>query len=444
MLGSRGTREVFPGRVTRAGAAGTLSACATSPGPGAAGLVADQLLAGTWIFLFLWLVLIAYLVPDGRPLTDRWRRWMQFGLLGAVLFLVGSAGDRDGFRADHGGVDPPLALPPPGLSGLLGALGLVLVVLLFLGSALAVRARLRVSTGQVRLQLMWVLVGALAVPIGLVVLWVGYFVLGGSAWVADLTLTAVGVAMPVTIAIAILRHRLFDIRVVLSRALVYGTLLSGVLVLYALLLLGAERLGGNGTAGGLLAVAVVAVAVHPVYSWLLQRVERWVYGYRSQPQQALRLLADRAEAAGSEELDDALTQAVAEALHVDRVWVDGGAEDGEAHVVRTPLLHRDEYPATWPSRYHRAVGCPWRTLPCSATSRGTRRSSCVTGDRSTSCASPGCASWRPGRRSAAGSARTCTTASVRRWLPSCSSSTRRSPAPTTQNALLSWPSRATR
>ena len=82
------------------------------------------------------------------------------------------------------------------------------------------------------------------------------------------TLTIVSVALPTTIAIAILRHQLFDIRLVLSRTLTYGSLVVGVVTSYALMLLAAQRLGGNGSAGGLLAVAVVAVAVQPAHSWL--------------------------------------------------------------------------------------------------------------------------------------------------------------------------------
>jgi hypothetical protein len=42
-----------------------------------AALVADQLLAGGWVFLFLWLVLIAYVLPDGRPLSIRWLLWVR-------------------------------------------------------------------------------------------------------------------------------------------------------------------------------------------------------------------------------------------------------------------------------------------------------------------------------------------------------------------------------
>ena len=39
----------------------------TSTSP--AGMVGDQLAAGAWVFLFLWLVLIAYLLPDGHTLS---------------------------------------------------------------------------------------------------------------------------------------------------------------------------------------------------------------------------------------------------------------------------------------------------------------------------------------------------------------------------------------
>ena len=311
-------------------------------GAGTVALVVDQVLAGSWIFLFLWLVLVAYLVPDGRPLSARWGYWLLLGLFGSVLFLVGAAGDRDGFRAEHGGLHPPLGWLPPTVSGVLGMIGLALMVLLFLGSALAVRARWRASTGVVRAQLMWLLVGALAVPVGLMVVWVNYFLLGQHEWLSDLTLSLVSVALPLTITIAILRYRLFDIQVVLSRALTYGVLVIGIVLLYASLLLGAERIGGSSTAGGLVAVAVVAVAVHPAYSWLRQRIERWVYGYRSQPQEALRILADRAEAAESDGLDAAVTDAVAEALRVDRVWVDSAAVDRGERVVRVPLAHRGE------------------------------------------------------------------------------------------------------
>jgi len=305
-------------------------------------LVADQLGIGSWIFLFLWLVLIAYLLPDGHPLSRHWRIWIEAGLAGAAVFLVGSAGDTGAFEQEHPDRELPVPWLPQVLSDTLGAIGLLLVVLFFFGSVVAVRSRLRRATGEARVQLLWLVWGALAVPAGLLIIWANHFVLGDHRWLTDAVLTAVSVALPTTIAIAILRHRLFDIQLVLSRTLTYGTLVVGVVGLYALLLLAAQQLVGNDTAGGLLAVAVVAVTVHPAYFWLRQRIERWVYGYRSQPQQALRLLADRAEAADPEALGASITEAVAEALSVEHVWVDTNGTASDDRVVRMPLVHRGE------------------------------------------------------------------------------------------------------
>lgn len=308
-----------------------------------ASLAADQLLAGSWVFFFLWLVLIAYLLPDGRPPSARWRYWIRAGVTGAGLLLVGAAGDRDTFIDEHGGAAPPLPWLPPVVSDLLGVAGLVLVVLLFFGSAIAVRSRLQRAGGETRLQLLWLVWGALAVPLGLLVLWSNYFLLGGQEWLSTAVLTGVSVALPAAIAAAILRHRLFDIQVVLSRTLIYGVLVAGVIACYGLLLYAAERVTGRSTVGGLVAVAAVAVAVHPAYVWLRLRIVRWVYGYRAQPHHALRLLADRAEAAAPDTLWAVVTEAVTEALRVERVWVEGDdATATDDPAVRVPLVHRGQ------------------------------------------------------------------------------------------------------
>jgi len=163
--------------------------------------------------------------------------------------------------------------------------------------------------------------GALSVPVALLIGWANYFLLGDGPFFTP-ALGLVAVALPVTIGIAILRHRLFDIRLVLSRTLTYLFLVLAIVAIYALLLLLTGQLFGDRTVGGLLAVGVVAVAVHPAYLSLRQRSERWVYGLRSDPRAAIRLMADRAEAADSDGLIAAVTDAVAVALKVNRVWVE--------------------------------------------------------------------------------------------------------------------------
>lgn len=300
------------------------------------GAVVDQLAAGSWVFLFLWLVLIAHLLPDGHAASRFWRRWVQAGLVGVVLFLVGAAGDAEGFRDAHEGADPPVPWLPEPVSGVLGATGLVLTVLLVFGSFFAVHTRLRRSAGEQRLQLLWLVWGALTVPIALLTGWAVHFLWSDSGeLVFDAALALSSVALPAAIGVASLRHRLFDIELVLSRTLTYLLLVMAVVSTYALLLMATDRVFGNGTVGGLIAVGVVAVAVHPAYSFLRRRIERWVYGLRSEPHAAIRLLADRADAADPGGLIDAVTAAVAEALRADQARI-GPVGSG------VPLLHRGE------------------------------------------------------------------------------------------------------
>jgi two-component system NarL family sensor kinase len=324
----------------------SFGALLTNPGTSMshAGMVVDQLAAGTWVFLFLWLVLIAYLVPDGHALSPGWRRFMLLGLAGVAAFLVGSAGDANGFREAHGGADPPVAWLPRPVSGILGLVGLLLTVMLFFGAVFAVRARLRRSSGDARLQLLWLVWGATSLPLALMLAWVGHFALGDNPWVVNAALALAGVALPVTIGIAILRYQLFDIQLVLSRTLTYGVLVGAVVGLYALLLFGAKRLLGDSTAGGVLAVALVAVAVQPAYSVLRRRIVRLVYGYRSDPTAALRRLGASLESADPLHVVETITASVADALKVDRVWVAarGDQPSDDPRVVRVPLIHRGD------------------------------------------------------------------------------------------------------
>ena len=92
------------------------------------GMVADQLMAGTWTLLFLWLVLIAYLLPDGHPASPRQRTWIRLGLVGNVIFWIGAAGDPSLFEPG------PLPVPwlPSVVSVAVGVVGLIWVVVVLL------------------------------------------------------------------------------------------------------------------------------------------------------------------------------------------------------------------------------------------------------------------------------------------------------------------------
>ena len=311
---------------------------------GSDGLVVEQLTAGMWVLPFLWIVLIAYLLPDGRTASSRWTWWLRITLAGVVLLLVGSAGDTQGFRDAHEGADPPLHWLPEPLSGLLGVIGLLSTVLFIFGGAVAVRSRLSRAEGDDRLRLLWLVWGSLSVPLALLGAWASHFLLPGDLLAADLALSVAAVGLPVTIGIAVLRHRLFDIQLVLSRTLTFTVLSVVVTGVYVGLLWVTDRLFGDGTVGGVAAVVVVAVIAAPLHGWIRRRTERWVYGYRSEPAAALRRLDANVERADPLQVVDTITDSIADALKVDRVWVepaDTPLSDDPA-TFRVPLVHRNE------------------------------------------------------------------------------------------------------
>ena len=306
-------------------------------GTGHAAVVADQLSAGAWPLMFLWLALIGYLLPTGVAPSAFWQRWIRVGLVGVVAFLVGAAGDADGFRQTHHGAALPLRWLPPGPSAVLGVTGLLAVLLLLFASPVAVALRLRRAWGEERLQLLWLVWGAATVPLPLLAGWTEYFLLGERLqWAFWAALTVSSITLPAAIGVAILRHRLFDIELVLSRTLTYGLLTVAVLAVYGGLLALTGRVFPTTSAAGLASVAVVAVTVQPVHSSVHRLVERWVYGLRSEPHLALRRLVDRADAADPTDLLAAAADTISEALRADEVRVAGPG-------AGVPLVHRGTY-----------------------------------------------------------------------------------------------------
>ena len=285
----------------------------------------------------MWLVLIAYLLPDGHAASSRQRTWIRLGLVGNVVFWVGAAGDPSLFEPDP----LPVAWLPTGVSSGVGVVGLIWVVVFFFGSVVSVLLRLRGSTGDDRLRLLWFLFGALSVPAALLLNWASYFFLDDPSPLAPFVGALVMCALPVAIGIAIVRTRLFDIELVLSRTLTYGVLTALVFGAYAGLLALAGSTFGNSTLGGICAIAVVAVAAAPTQRWLRDRIERWVYGYRSEPHRAIRMMSERVDAADPLDLLPAITDTVTEALSVQRAWFEqDGPSTPATNVVRAPLVHQ--------------------------------------------------------------------------------------------------------
>jgi two-component system, NarL family, sensor kinase len=401
-------------------------------------VVIAQLGMGSWVLLYVCLALIGYLFPDGRFLSRRWRRFVLACLVGHALFLIAAAFDVASFREEYPGVAPQIDGAQT-FANIGGVVGLLSVPLLLVGAVISVRARLRRATAEQRVQMLWFAWAALAIPGGLGVCWLDYWLTGGNGTLTLLGVTVTGSLLPLAIGIGILRHRLFDIELVLTRTLTYGTLTVLVIATYAIVLAGLGSVVDDRGAVGLVAVGIVAVVIQPVHSRVRRRVQHWVYGDRFDPYAALRRLSDRLEETLSPtQVIETVSSSVAEALRVEQVSVEldrdvvaratksGGIDrdSGRAEVVRAPLAYQGErfgdLVVVLPPGYVLSVSD--RQL-LDDLARQAASSSTPFTSRWT-CNTPGPAWSRRRRRSVAGCGATSMTGSDPRWPRSCSSSTR--------------------
>ena len=317
-----------------------------------AAAVETQISRGLWPTLYLCIMLVAYVFPTGHLLSRQWRRWVWTCLASYAVFVFAATFSGDKLPDPVKGMEPPLGHVTPWID-VLGVPALLMIMASLIGGAASARRRLKGAQGAERQQMLWFAWAALSVPAGLSLCWLDYALDGGAA-LTLLGVIMVGSVLPIGIGIAILRSQLFDIEVVLSRTLTYGALTALVVGVYAAVLLGVGALFDNRSLAGFIGVVVVAVAIQPVHARLRRRVDRWVYGDRSDPYAALRRLSDRLEAtADPGQAMRIVTTSIAEALRVDAVSVELDsvppadaapatvAPSGASSVVRVPLVHHE-------------------------------------------------------------------------------------------------------
>ena len=238
--------------------------------------------AGTVAFgvIFSYLFL---LFPDGRPPSPRWRPvvWSAGVALGLVM-ITSALKPR---LTDEAGEPVPQGAPrtvenPVGLDGagpLLHQIETTAIVLFVLVCVLPAVAslilRYRGSSGERRQQIKWLAyaagmlaVGIFVVPDVLRALW------GETTAVSTVThaLEVVPViGIPLATGIAILRHRLYDIDLVIRRTLVYGALTASLGGVY----LGSVLLIGLAVGESGLAVAVSTLAVAGLFRPARARIQ---------------------------------------------------------------------------------------------------------------------------------------------------------------------------
>jgi len=192
----------------------------------------------------------------------------------------------------------------------------VIVPTIVVGLWLTVRG-FRAARPAVRRQIRWAAIGGgLASLVALVLLLVPQLATGRPL-VPWSVVGLIALPLPLGIAVAILRHGLLEIDVVINRSLVYGSLTLLIVGIYAAILavLGRVLTDQAGFLAALLATGIAAVVAQPARDALQRAVNRLMYGHRDEPFVALARLGERLESTlEPDAVLPAVTAAVAAAL----------------------------------------------------------------------------------------------------------------------------------
>lgn len=266
--------------------------------------------------------LVVLLFPDGRLPSRRWRpvAW----LIPISAALLSAAIPVGLFLARTTVVDLSVVLATAAAGTSFGPIAGILV-------ATGLFVRYQRSNVTARLQLKWLLYW--------IVLGVGYAVLSAvvdvipgldsprGTWLDSVLLALFFASAPVVIAIAILSHRLYDIDLVISRTLVYGSVMITLGSVYATGVVGLPRLVGMGEQSDL-AVAASTLVVAGLFNPLRRRVQtvvdRRFYRSRYDARQTVESFADRlSQGADLPEIEEQLTDVVDQTVQpaAVAVWV---------------------------------------------------------------------------------------------------------------------------
>jgi hypothetical protein len=179
-------------------------------------------LAGTFLLL---------LFPTGHAPGSRWRPVIAFVTASTLVTTIGYA-FRPGRLALGAPIDNPFGFEPAGgLLRFLAGAGDVLFPLAIIVAAASMVIRFRDAGVEERLQLKWFAYAAVALSLAFAVARVAPFEpVGALGWTIGSVALA---ALPLTVAVAVMRYRLYDIDLIINRTLVYLALVGILGGLYA-------------------------------------------------------------------------------------------------------------------------------------------------------------------------------------------------------------------
>jgi signal transduction histidine kinase len=237
------------------------------------------------MFPFLTFGLVMF--PDGELPTRRWRPAGWFA--GGVMIVTGAA------TAWIYRPTSTVAIEVVEESSVPYLVLVLLLVVLIVGSLIALIRRFRRSSGTAREQIKWAVWGVSVFTTALTLA----IIAGGTSYEAATTpvLVVAAAVFFASFGIAVGRYRLFDIDVVIRRTVVVAGLVGLITVVYAAVVGGVGLLFGSQTEAALplsiAATVVVAIAFQPMQRRMRVWANRVVYGERATPYEVLSRFATR-------------------------------------------------------------------------------------------------------------------------------------------------------
>jgi hypothetical protein len=245
------------------------------PGSLPAGEAAAWMMGWVWVPASGLIVFLLLLFPDGRLPGRRWRWFAWFSLLLITVGVIYQAlAPRSVFYLR--GIYNPL-----GVEGLpnVGELAQTLVFTLIFVSAASLSVRRLRARGVERQQLKWFTYSSTLAISGVILTFTVSDAIGALwlEWVGYVVLVVGFIGIPISMGIAILRYRLYNIDLLINRTLVYGSLTAMLVALYFGGIVVSQQVfvaltGEKST----LAVVTSTLAIAALFNPLRRRVQEFV------------------------------------------------------------------------------------------------------------------------------------------------------------------------
>jgi signal transduction histidine kinase len=343
------------------GMATTLAVTGVKTVPASVPLVGLWAVVNEYSFLpVVLLPLLFLLFPDGRPPTPRWR-WAERALFaGLAIAIVGfslSPGPLNNLVDSGILYENPIGIPAfAGVSDAMTTIGVVLCLIAGLSTVFAVRGRFKRSTGEERQQLRWLVFVATTAAILFTFLFgialpgdaIGRVFGGFPIFAVLFLLLAVVIAfgVPGAYLVAIFRYGLWDLDVVVRKAVVYVVLailllVTGFAFVWFVTGLFASAAAPNGKID-LLSGVVIGLLFWPLRKIAVKIADRFVYGGRATPYEVLTSFAGRVgETYSTDDILPRMVQVLAKGVGAEgaTVWLRVGND------LRPSMTWPDDAPA---------------------------------------------------------------------------------------------------